>query len=302
MQEILIKAGCYIAIIILGYVLRRRGFFGAEAFGMLSKIVINITLPCAIISSSAGRPIDASMLTISLIGIGGGLVYMGLGYLLAAKRDRAEKAFYIVNVPGYNIGTFALPFTQNFLGPVGVLTTSLFDIGNSFICFGGAYGVARAVKEGGKVDLTRMLKTMVSSAPFLSHVCMMILNLLSLNVPGPVLTFAGIAGGANTFLAMLMLGVGFKLSGDRSKLGTMVKILSVRFGFAAVLALCWYYLLPFDLLVRQTLVILMFAPIGSAIPVFTKELDGDVGLSSAINSVSIVISIVIIVTLLMVML
>ena len=44
------------------------------------------------------------------------------------------------------------------------------------------------------------------------------------------------------------------------------------------------------------------SPIGSAIPVFTKELDGDVGLSSAINSVSIIISIVIIVTLLTVML
>ena len=39
---------------------------------------------------------------------------------------------------------------------------------------------------------------------------------------------------------------------------------------------------------------LAFSPIGSAIPVFTGELKGDVGLSAAINSVAIVISIVII--------
>ena len=38
MQDILIKAGCYIAIILLGYTLRRRGFFGPEAFGVLSKV------------------------------------------------------------------------------------------------------------------------------------------------------------------------------------------------------------------------------------------------------------------------
>ena len=48
--------------------------------------------------------------------------------------------------------------------------------------------------------------------------------------------------------------------------------------------------------------ILAFAPIGSAIPGFTEELGGDVGLSSALNSLSIVISIAIIVALLSVML
>ena len=302
MQEILIKAGCYVAIIILGYVLRSRGFFGPDAFDTLSKIVLRITLPCAIISSAAGRTLDPAMLTISLIGLGGGVVYMLFGWLLARKKGKAEKAFYMLNIPGYNIGTFALPFTQSFLGPVGVLTTSIFDVGNAFVCLGGSYGVARAVKEGGSLDVWKMLKAPLTSIPFMTHVSTVLLNLVGLDIPGPIATFAGIGGSANAFLAMLMLGVGFRLSGDRSKLGIMAKILGIRFGTAAVLALAWYYLLPFALDVRQTLVILMFAPIGSAIPVYTKELGEDEGLSSAINSVSIVISIVIIVTLLTLML
>lgn len=302
MQEILIKAGCYVAIIVLGYVLRSRGFFGPDAFDTLSKIVLRITLPCAIVSSSAGRTIDPALLTICLIGLGGGVLYMTIGYLVARHGNRGEKAFYVLSLPGYNIGTFALPFTQNFLGPVGVLTTCIFDVGNAFVCLGGSFGVARAVKEGGKVDPGRIFKAALTSIPFMTHVCVVTLNLLHLRVPGPVLTFAEIVGGGNAFLAMLMLGVGFRLSGDRSKLGIMVKILGIRFSVAAVLALLWYYLLPFDLLVRQTLVILMFAPFGSAIPVFTRELGEDEGLSSAINSISIIISIVIIVTLLTVML
>ena len=61
-------------------------------------------------------------------------------------------------------------------------------------------------------------------------------------------------------------------------------------------------MLPFSLEIRQALVILAFSPIGSAVPPFTAELKGDVGLSSAINSIAIVISIVIIVALLGVML
>ena len=68
------------------------------------------------------------------------------------------------------------------------------------------------------------------------------------------------------------------------------------------MALAYYYLLPFSLEVRQTLVILAFSPIGSTVPIFTAELGEDVGLSSTINSIAIVISIVIIVTLLTVML
>ena len=79
------------------------------------------------------------------------------------------------------------------------------------------------------------------------------------------------------------------------------RVILAALGIAAVLALCYYYLLPFDLVVRQTLVILAFSPIGSATPVFTRQLGCDAGLSSAINSIAIVISITIIVVLLMVM-
>lgn len=302
MLDILARAGCYIAIIVLGYILRRKGFFGPETFGVLSKIVIKITLPAALISSSVGKPIDASMLAISGLGLGFGALYMLFGYLVCRKKDRAEQAFTMLNTPGYNIGTFALPFTASFLGPTGVITTSIFDVGNSFVCLGGAFGVARAVKEGGKPDFLRMLKAPLTSIPFLTHLVMVTLNLNGWNLPSPVVELAQIIGNANAFLAMLMIGVGFKLSGDRSQIGSIVRILSVRYGLAAVLALGIYFLLPFALEVRQTLVILAFAPIGSAIPVFTGELKGDVGLSSAINSISIVISIVIIVTLLVVML
>ena len=302
MLEILIRAGCYVAIIALGYVLRRKGFFGPEAFGVISGIVIKITLPAAIISSSAGKPIDASMLTISLLGLGGGVAYMLLAALVHRKQGKEQRAFGVLNTPGYNIGTFALPFTQSFLGPVGVLTTSLFDVGNSFICLGGAFGVARAVKEGAGFDLKRILTAPLRSIPFLTHLTMVTLNLLALDVPGPVLSMAEIVGNSNAFLAMLMIGVGFNLSGEKGQTGAIARVLVVRYSFAAALALACWFLLPFDLEVRQTLVILAFSPIGSAVPVFTAELNGDVGLSSAINSISILCSIGIIVTLLVVML
>jgi len=302
MYEILVKAGCYIAIIILGNVLRRRGFFGEEAFPVLANIVIKITLPAAIIASSAGRAIDVTMLAITALGFGGGVLYMVLAALFHRSRGKNVQAFAILNTPGYNIGTFAMPFTQSFLGPMGVVTTSLFDVGNAFVCLGGAYGVAAAVKAGEGFNFKRIIRALSRSVPFLTHLMMVCLNLAGWNLPAPVVSFAGIVGEGNAFLAMLMIGVGFRLSGDRSQFGAIARILGTRYTVAALLALAFYFLLPFDLEVRQALVLLAFSPIGSAVPGFTAELKEDVGLSSAINSISIVCSIVIIVTLLVVML
>ena len=302
MADILTRAGCFTAIIVLGMILRKLGVFRETDFRVLSTIVIKITLPATIISSFAGQSIDPSMLTIAAIGLGGGLLYLLLGLVLNLRQDNDRKAFEMLNLPGYNIGNFTLPFVQSFLGPMGVITTSLFDTGNAVVCLGGAYGVASSVKAGGRFDLLRVGKALGTSVPFLCYIIVVSLNLLHISLPAPVIECAGIIAGANAFMAMLMIGVGFRISASREQIGSMIRILSVRYGVSIALALLCYFVLPFDLRIRQTLVILVFAPIGSAIPAFTAELGGDVGLSSAINSISIVISIVVIVTLLTVML
>ena len=46
--------------------------------------------------------------------------------------------------------------------------------------------------------------------------------------------------------------------------------------------------------------ILAFSPVSSSVPAFTGEIDGDVGLSSAINSIAIICSIVFIVAILLI--
>ena len=301
MLSILMKAGCYIAIIILGIILRKIGFFKESDFSMLSKIVIRITLPAALIINAATREFSPQLLTLSLLGFGGGVIYMAAGWFLSRRADKTQQAFDILNHAGYNIGVFVVPFTQSFLGTVGVMTASIFDVGNAFVCLGGAYGVAAAVKDGKGFDMKRVLKALSVSVPFLTHIFTVIMNLLRIPFPGPLVECAGIIANANAFLAMLMIGVGFKLTLKKAKLGRVFRSLAIRYGIAAILALCYWYLLPFDKVVRMTLVILAVSPVGSAVPGFTDELGGDVGLSCSINSLSILISIVTIVVLLCLM-
>lgn len=302
MLDILMRAGSFVAIIFLGYFLKKIGFFKQEDFTILSRITIRITLPCAIITSFAGKEIDMSLLSLVLMAIGCGLLYIAIGFFINRKNSKEQQAFEMLNLPGYNIGTFVIPFAQSFLGPLGVIAVSLFDTGNAVICLGGAYSLATMVKDGDGFSFKRILKALVKSVPFVCYVIMLLMNLLNLSVPEFILSVAKIGSDANAFMAMLMIGVGFKLSGDKSQLGTIAKLLSIRYGVAAILALIFYFVLPFDLEIRQALVILAVSPIGSAVPGFTREMKGDVGLSSALNSIAMVISITITVVLLLVML
>jgi len=302
MYDLLIRAGSFVAVIFLGYILRKVGLFEEKDFSVFSNLVIKVTLPAAIVTSFAGKEIDPAMLTIVLLGLGGGILYILMGFLINLKSDKEKKAFEILNLPGYNIGCFTMPFVQSFLGPTGVIVTSLFDTGNAFVCLGGSFGVASMVKDGTGFSFGRIVKALSKSVPFLTYLVMVFINLAHIPLPGPVLSVAQLIGNSNAFLAMFMIGVGFKLQGDRSQIGTMIRLLSVRYGVAAVLAIVFYFGLPFSLEVRQALVILAFSPIGSAVPPFTREIGGDVGLSSALNSIAIIISIVIIVVLLSIML
>jgi len=302
MQELLIRAGCFVGIIILGVCLRKIGIFKESDFRVLSNVVMKITLPCAIITSFVGKTIDPAMLTIALLGFLGGITFMLAGFLLNLRRSREEKSFDLMNMSGYNIGCFTLPFVQSFLGSMGAITGSLFDTGNAFICLGTSYGSAAMVKDGAGFSVKRLASALLKSVPFICYVLMLIISLAGIQIPMLVVEFAEIAGSANPFMAMLMIGVGFKLSCDKGSIGRILKILVPRYAISAAMAVCFYFLMPFSIEIRRALVILCFSPVSSALPAFTAELKGDVGLSSAVNSISIICSIIIIVILLSVML
>lgn len=291
MAAVLQRAGCFAAVILLGWVLRRIGFFKAEDFNVLAKMVLKLTLPAAIVVSFAGRQIDGALLLIPVLGFGLGAVYLALAFLLNRRSDPRRRAFELLNLSGYNIGNFMLPFAQSFLGPAGVITASLFDTGNAVICLGGAYGVASAVQENAGFSFRRIAQALMRSVPFITYLVMIALSLARIMVPQTVVDFAQLIADANAFLAMLMVGVGFRLAGGKTQLVCILRILAVRYAVAVIAALACYHLLPLALEYRQTLALLVFSPVSSSAPAFTAELGNDTGAASAVNSISILIGI-----------
>ena len=302
MIEVLTKATVFIAIIVMGYLLKRKGIFKASDFRIISKIVLNITLPCAVISNFNNLKIDMSLLFLIFIGIICNLVTVGAGYLVALKKSDDEKAFNMINFSGYNIGCFAMPYVQNFLGPIGVVATCLFDAGNSLLCTGGTYSIASAVaKTDGKTTLSSFIKKVFSSIPLNTYIIMLIVSYFNFQIPKPIIMFTDTVGAGNGFLAMLMVGVGLGLNLKRSQIGKIVQTLSIRYGISIIMAFIFFIFLPFSLEVRQVLAIIVFAPVSAVSIAFTEKCNGDVGLASAINSSSIIFSIIVMTSMLLIM-
>lgn len=292
MANILIKAACVICIIAVGYVFKKSHLLSKDDFKPISKIVFNLTLPCAIINSLSNSVINSSYLLIILFGLGGNLITVAIGYLLKRRKTDQEKAFAMINLSGYNIGNFAYPFIQTFLGPNAIMALCLFDAGNSIMCTSGTKIITgHIVSRERTANLPKLFARIFYSAPFDTYMIMFLLTLAKFRLPQPVLAFTGIVGSANTFLSMFMLGVGFELYFQKEYRNTMAYYIGMRMLISAAMAVCFFYLLPFEYEVRKALILLVFAPISTWCPVYTQLAGGDVAVSSAVTSFSILVGI-----------
>lgn len=292
-MDIVVTALSLVAIIALGYAVKRLGWVRAEHFGILSRIVLRITLPCAIITSFNDFTMDPALLSLPVFAFTAVLVQQVVGRTMERRGTGTDRAFGVINLGNYNIGLFAMPYLAGFMGQEAVVYASVFDVGNALAVAGVGYAWAMSLARGeARMSLRSFLTELVKSPPFDVYVAMLLLRTFDLSLPEPVIAFTSTVGAANTFLALFMMGIVLEVRLERSKYRTATTYLVVRFGFAVVFALVAWNLMPLDEPIRIVLCTLMFAPLGGLAPVFTGEAGGDVRLSSFIGSASTLIGVV----------
>ena len=280
----------------LGYLLKRAGFFGKDDHRLMSKIMVNITLPCTIIQAFDGFERDTKMFIIVGIGFICAFMPILLMYLTTGRVEKRLRAYRMLNIGGYNIGCFSLPLVQAFFGNTGVVAACMFDTGNAIMMTGGAYAMTSTLlRTGGeeRESVGDVLLKFVKSLPFDAYMMMILLAALGVKIPSVVFTLTRPAGQANAFVAMLMIGMMFEPAGDRALLRETARELVWRYLFAAASAALVFFCTPFELVVRQTLCIVCFAPLSSLAPIYTDRCHSDTALASFTNSVSIAVSLIV---------
>ena len=134
-----------LAIILLGYALKRVGLFGADNYKVLQKMVLYVTLPAAIITSFATGRHDLGLLWISLFGLVCATIPLVTMFVVSRRMPVARRAFLMLNGSGFNVGNFTLPILQTFIGPAAALPAIMFDVGNSIMMSPGNYVTTAAL-------------------------------------------------------------------------------------------------------------------------------------------------------------
>lgn len=297
MLVVLSKAIAFVLIILIGYMCKRRGVFAPTDYQLVSKIVLNITLPCAVISSFAHFQLDLSLLAAVALGLSGNCMMLFVALMLTRRETLAAKIFYIFSLAGYNIGCFTLPFAQAFLTPFAVVALCMFDVGNSIMCTGMTYALTASCigyADGHKdrFSMKSIAEKLLHSAPFVVYISMLILSLVGVQFPKSVYTFTDIVGAANPFLSMLMIGMMFEIKLDKQAMGYVKELFSVRYLTSLACAGAFIYFAPFKQEVNYVIALAFMAPCTIIGPIFVEKLGGNVQLASLFNSMTIITSVI----------
>lgn len=300
MFNILIKAFGFVLIIIIGFLLKNKGICKREHGQFLSTIIMNITLPCSLLSSINNLNITSTLLIALVIGFISNVITNIVGYISSKKETPMNKAITMINMSGYNIGTFTLPFVQSFFPASAVAYICLYDTGNALMCLGGTYTIASmVVSSNEKPTIQSIVRKLFSSIPFCTYITLFFLSLLKISIPKQILSITSIAGNANAFLAMLMIGIMLELKLDLSEIKAIKKILFGRYTIAIISAIITYFLLPIDIIAKKMIILGLFAPVSGIAPVFSTKIGSKSPVPAAVNSLSIIISICILTSLIL---
>ncbi len=283
----------YAAVLLVGILFKSFKVLPENAHKTLYKVMLNVTLPMAVICAFENFNGDATLFTIIPLGLVCSFLPFITAFLCTFKLKREDRAFYMFNSGGFNIGCIALAVVSGVYGELAPVAACLFDTGNALVVTGGSYSVSGAMLkgEGEKQGVLSVFKRLFSSVPFDTYLIMLVVSVCGLKIPSVVVQFVRPVANANGFLAMFSAGCLLDLKGVKPYVKSALKVVAIRLCLAVAFASLFYFALPFDQTVRNALVMVAFAPISALAPMFTEKAGGDGARSGFALSLSVVISI-----------
>lgn len=75
MAEIMIKAAGFVFVIIIAFILKQVHVLEKRDGLTIATIIMNVTLPCALLTNASGVTIDQSMLILLLVGLASNIIH-----------------------------------------------------------------------------------------------------------------------------------------------------------------------------------------------------------------------------------
>lgn len=280
-----------LSIILIGYAAKRMNLIKEQDGDSISRIIFNLTLPALVINTFSTIKITGSLVLLPLIVILYSFLVTFLGIFVFKKETPQNRGALSMTSVGFNIGLFAYPLIEALWGKEGLKYFGMLDMGNAFVIFGLCFFLASYHTSGGsKVNIKAMIKKMLRSVPLLAYLLTLILNLAGLSYPKIVLNLTDVLSRANMPLSLLVLGIFLSFRFEKSYIKSMIRYLFLRYGAGLTTGILLYFILPFEPLFRNTVLIGLTLPISMTNITYAVEFKFDKKLVGALTNITIIIS------------
>ncbi len=284
-----------LTVIVIGYILKKFNIISEENGKTIAKVVFNVTLPALILSVISSIEITPSLGLITLISLLYCIPIISLAFFFFKDYPREMKGLIFMAVIGFNVGHFAYPLIEGIWSEEGLKYIAMFDIGNAIVIFVICYvlGLIYSPKnnfQDKKELLKNILLKLLKSAPLMSYIIALILNLINIDFPLFVSDLLDILSRANMALTLLLLGVFLNFKFEKAQWKNVIIVLLIRYSFGLLIGLMLFFLLPFDQLYRGILAIALILPIGLAIIPFAVEFGYNERFAGMVTNLTIIIS------------
>jgi len=231
------------AIVVVGYVAGKLGYFGGEFDRHLSRLVINITCPALILSSAmtGELPDRRFILPLLLISVVTYVVLAAVAFVLPrwlTRRREDEGPIGFALMFG-NVGFMGYPVVASIFGHEAVFYAAVLNVVNTFTVF----TVGTILITGrGEVGGERFPKKVLYSTPMLSaYLTMGIVALEVTGIPGWVSQPLTLIGNITVPAALLIIGSSMSQLSPRTMLGNTSVYATTLFRLI-ILPVAVYYL------------------------------------------------------------
>lgn len=270
-------------IMVVGYVMSKRGILDEEAKVHLTRLIINISLPAQILKafvSEQGIVTNGEVFLVFGISILAYLVYAIIGMLfnLIVRTPKEKQGIYLFMMMFGNVGFMGFPLIEAIYGEGALIYAVIFNVVFNLLVYSiGILMIGRS-EAGTKFQLKKLL-----NMPFICGVLSILLYFAKVQLPEVVTNSLGFLGNVTTPVAMLILGAtiaGMPLrelfDEWRVYIFTIVKLFVVPI---TVIGLIRYLPISSEV-IKGNMIVLSATPVATNATMLAIEYDGDMQLTS----------------------
>lgn len=194
-------------LILLGYFLYKTGLIDRPSNQKLSKLVLQVTMPCMVLDSVLKQTGERDVRTVGFVFLIAIIYYLLMpfvSYLLCIllRLPKKSRGVYMFMAVFENIGFMGIPLINAIYGPKGVLYTAVINIMFNLAAFG--YG-PWMISIGTDTSTRFNLRDVASPGSLLSLLAIL-LYATGIQLPSTLAGPIGSVGSMTTPLAMMLIG------------------------------------------------------------------------------------------------